>query len=241
MAHARGAERAHVPDADARRRGDVRRVARRDGAWRSQLDQFHEMFDGSSEPIGILLAAGVDVRRRRDRRPPRGVAAGEGRRSGASAAALLSLFGVTMLYFRVPFASYDYIVLSPDLAALVTVLGGRVPRQRDEPDRRPRRPRDRDRARSPASRCSSTRTGCSRPGSSRAPTSGRSSRSSSSAMCVGFLPHNFNPARIFMGDAGAMLLGLLLAVTTITDRRAHGRPVQRPDLLLLRAAASSRS
>lgn len=34
--------------------------------------------------------------------------------------------------------------------------------------------------------------------------------------CLGFLRHNFNPARIFMGDAGAMLLGLLLAVTTIT-------------------------
>jgi UDP-GlcNAc:undecaprenyl-phosphate GlcNAc-1-phosphate transferase len=33
---------------------------------------------------------------------------------------------------------------------------------------------------------------------------------------VGFLPHNFNPARIFMGDAGAMFLGLLLASTTIT-------------------------
>jgi len=35
-------------------------------------------------------------------------------------------------------------------------------------------------------------------------------------ICVGFLPHNFNPARIFMGDAGAMFLGLLLATTTIT-------------------------
>jgi UDP-GlcNAc:undecaprenyl-phosphate GlcNAc-1-phosphate transferase len=30
-------------------------------------------------------------------------------------------------------------------------------------------------------------------------------------MCIGFLPHNFSPARIFMGDAGAYLLGLLLA------------------------------
>ena len=30
-------------------------------------------------------------------------------------------------------------------------------------------------------------------------------------LCIGFLPHNFNPARIFMGDAGAYLLGLLLA------------------------------
>ena len=31
-------------------------------------------------------------------------------------------------------------------------------------------------------------------------------------LCIGFLPHNFNPARIFMGDSGSMLLGLLLAV-----------------------------
>jgi UDP-GlcNAc:undecaprenyl-phosphate GlcNAc-1-phosphate transferase len=35
-------------------------------------------------------------------------------------------------------------------------------------------------------------------------------------ICFGFLPHNFSPARIFMGDSGSMLLGLLLASTTIT-------------------------
>lgn len=34
--------------------------------------------------------------------------------------------------------------------------------------------------------------------------------------CAGFLPHNFWPARVFMGDSGSMLLGLLLASTTIT-------------------------
>lgn len=34
--------------------------------------------------------------------------------------------------------------------------------------------------------------------------------------CVGFLPHNFNPARVFMGDSGSMLLGLLLASSTVT-------------------------
>jgi UDP-GlcNAc:undecaprenyl-phosphate GlcNAc-1-phosphate transferase len=33
-------------------------------------------------------------------------------------------------------------------------------------------------------------------------------------VCVGFLPHNFNPARIFMGDSGALFLGLLMAVST---------------------------
>lgn len=31
--------------------------------------------------------------------------------------------------------------------------------------------------------------------------------------CVGFLPYNYNPARIFMGDAGSMLLGFLLSTT----------------------------
>jgi UDP-GlcNAc:undecaprenyl-phosphate/decaprenyl-phosphate GlcNAc-1-phosphate transferase len=36
-------------------------------------------------------------------------------------------------------------------------------------------------------------------------------------MCLGFLPHNFNPARIFMGDTGAMLLGLLLAYGPISS------------------------
>ena len=29
--------------------------------------------------------------------------------------------------------------------------------------------------------------------------------------CLGFLPHNFYPARIFMGDAGSMLIGLTMA------------------------------
>ncbi len=33
--------------------------------------------------------------------------------------------------------------------------------------------------------------------------------------CAGFLPFNFHPARIFMGDTGAMTLGYLLAVSAI--------------------------
>lgn len=35
-------------------------------------------------------------------------------------------------------------------------------------------------------------------------------------MCLGFLPHNRWPARIFMGDSGSMLLGLLLAASMIS-------------------------
>ena len=34
--------------------------------------------------------------------------------------------------------------------------------------------------------------------------------------CLGFLPYNFHPARIFMGDSGSMFLGLVLAASAIT-------------------------
>lgn len=32
--------------------------------------------------------------------------------------------------------------------------------------------------------------------------------------CLGFLPHNFQPAKIFMGDSGSMLIGLMMAGAT---------------------------
>jgi UDP-GlcNAc:undecaprenyl-phosphate/decaprenyl-phosphate GlcNAc-1-phosphate transferase len=34
--------------------------------------------------------------------------------------------------------------------------------------------------------------------------------------CAGFLPHNFFPARLFMGDSGSMLIGLVLAASALT-------------------------
>jgi UDP-GlcNAc:undecaprenyl-phosphate GlcNAc-1-phosphate transferase len=34
-------------------------------------------------------------------------------------------------------------------------------------------------------------------------------------ICIGFLPWNFHPAKVFMGDSGALLLGLLMAASTI--------------------------
>ncbi|MDT4892053.1 MAG: UDP-GlcNAc:undecaprenyl-phosphate/decaprenyl-phosphate GlcNAc-phosphate transferase [Pseudonocardiales bacterium] len=34
--------------------------------------------------------------------------------------------------------------------------------------------------------------------------------------CIGFLPHNFSPARIFMGDSGSMLVGLILSAGATT-------------------------
>jgi UDP-GlcNAc:undecaprenyl-phosphate/decaprenyl-phosphate GlcNAc-1-phosphate transferase len=43
-------------------------------------------------------------------------------------------------------------------------------------------------------------------------------------VCVGFLPHNFSPARLFMGDSGSMLVGLLSAASMIsaTGQVAYG-------------------
>lgn len=35
-------------------------------------------------------------------------------------------------------------------------------------------------------------------------------------VCLGFLPHNIAPARIFMGDSGSMLIGLVLAASAIS-------------------------
>lgn len=33
--------------------------------------------------------------------------------------------------------------------------------------------------------------------------------------CIGFLPYNLNPAKIFMGDTGSTFLGYILAVVSI--------------------------
>ena len=65
-------------------------------------------------------------------------------------------------------------------------------------------------------------------------------------ICIGFVPHNSYPARIFMGDTGAMLLGLLLAYAPIssiasldyqslTNRAAYrvGTPNRFPEILPL--------
>ncbi|MBB5955270.1 UDP-GlcNAc:undecaprenyl-phosphate GlcNAc-1-phosphate transferase [Saccharothrix tamanrassetensis] len=57
--------------------------------------------------------------------------------------------------------------------------------------------------------------------------------------CLGFLPHNFNPARIFMGDSGSMLIGLMLAaaVTSASGKlnyrfiEGSGTAIQTTDLL----------
>jgi UDP-GlcNAc:undecaprenyl-phosphate GlcNAc-1-phosphate transferase len=183
-------------------------------ATASQISQFDEMFDSSSEPMGVILAAGImfvvgaldDLR---DVSPPAKVA------GQVLSGSTLSLLGVTMLYFRVPFASYDYVVLSPNLAALVTVLTvvllANALNLIDGLD-------------GLAAGIVIIAGAAFFLYSDRLFKAGLLDGSNIAplvaviaiAVCAGFLPHNFNPARIFMGDAGAMFLGMLLAVTTIT-------------------------
>ena len=87
----------------------------------SQIPQFHEMFDGATEPIGLMLAAGVmfvvgAVDDLREVSPPAKVA---GRCCRAASSRCSASRCSTS---ACPFATSDYVVLSADLAPLVTVL-----------------------------------------------------------------------------------------------------------------------
>ena len=47
-------------------------------------------------------------------------------------------------------------------------------------------------------------------------------------VCLGFLPHNFSPARIFMGDTGSMLIGLLFAAAVVISLTGQVDPTTSP-------------
>lgn len=51
-------------------------------------------------------------------------------------------------------------------------------------------------------------------------------------MCLGFLPHNWHRAKIFMGDSGAYQLGLLMAVSALTvTGQVDAGEITKDDLL----------
>ena len=124
----------------------------------------------------------------------------------------MSLLGITMFYFRIPF--FGLVVLSPDLAPLVTVLWvagmANAVNFIDGLD-------------GLAAGTVAIAAGAFFLYAQRLNDAGLLAEGSISpmvsvivlGMCVGFLPHNFHPAHIFMGDCGALLLGLLMAASTI--------------------------
>ena len=85
----------------------------------TQLSQFNEIFSGSSEPLGVILAATVifavgTIDDLREVSPPAKLA------GTVLAGSVLYFLGVTMYYFRIPFA--DFVSVTPDWAPLLTVL-----------------------------------------------------------------------------------------------------------------------
>ena len=173
------------------------------------MDSFAIVFEDNSEPVGIVLAALIvvavgfldDVR---DIAPPAKV-------TGIVVAGMVLVwFGATMIYFRLPF--YGVVLLS-DWTPLVTVLWLLGMTQ----------------AINLIDGLDGLAAGIVGIGATsffvyayrlneldllfdRNP--GPLVAIIAAGVCVGFLPHNFNPARIFMGDGGAFLLGLLMAVST---------------------------
>jgi len=47
-------------------------------------------------------------------------------------------------------------------------------------------------------------------------------------ICLGFLRDNFHPAKLFMGDAGALLLGLLMSASTMVIVAVPRQPAASP-------------
>jgi UDP-GlcNAc:undecaprenyl-phosphate GlcNAc-1-phosphate transferase len=174
------------------------------------LDRFDPLFARNSEPRGIIAAAVVilvvglydDIK---GSMPPAKVTA------IVIAGLILVQNGVTMYYFRVPFL--DDILLSTDWVPLVTVLWLLGMTQAinliDGLD-------------GLAAGIVAIAAGSfflyaqklSDLGLLATPNFGPLVAIIAVGMCLGFLPHNFNPARIIMGDSGALLLGLMMAVST---------------------------
>jgi UDP-GlcNAc:undecaprenyl-phosphate/decaprenyl-phosphate GlcNAc-1-phosphate transferase len=191
-------------------------------AWR--LDAFSPVFSGNTEPFGLVLAAAVIlavgvIDDLIEVSAPAKVA------GTVLAASILVLSGVSMLNFRVPFAGI--VVLSPDFSYLISVLWvlGMVQAVNliDGLD-------------GLAAGIVAIASGTFFLYSLRLTDEGLLLASTVAplvavavlGMCAGFLPWNVHPAKIFMGDGGALLLGLLMAASTMmvggrTDQEFSGQ------------------
>ena len=177
------------------------------------VPQFDPVFRDNSEPLGILLGATIIllVGALDDLLELSAPAKAAGMVLAGSA---LSLLGVSMLWFRVPFG--EIVSVSPDLAPLVTVLWvlalANAVNFIDGLD-------------GLAAGVVAIAAGAFALYSDHLFELGRLGIDNNSigplvavvalGMCLGFLPFNVHPARIFMGDAGALLLGLLMACWTL--------------------------
>jgi UDP-GlcNAc:undecaprenyl-phosphate/decaprenyl-phosphate GlcNAc-1-phosphate transferase len=177
----------------------------------SHIKHFRPVFEGSSEPLGVMLAAtiifAVGLLDDLIEVSPPAKFAGQ-----VLAGSVLYFLGVSMFYFRVPFAGL--IVLSRDLAPLATVLWvAAIANAVNFIDGLDGLAAGVVGIGALAFAIYAARLGDA--GLLTADSMGPLVAIIVAGMCVGFLPHNFHPAKIIMGDAGAMLLGLLMATSTL--------------------------
>jgi UDP-GlcNAc:undecaprenyl-phosphate GlcNAc-1-phosphate transferase len=185
-------------------------------AWR--LDRFEIVFEGSTAAAGVAAAALVvfttgfidDYRKIRHR--GEGVSAPAKLAGIVLAGSVLSLAGVSTIFFRVPFLGI--FSLTPDLSAFVTVLWlvgmANAINFIDGLD-------------GLAAGIVAIAAGAFFLYGTRLEDVGVLAAGNigpllaviAVATCLGFLPHNFHPARIIMGDSGALLLGLVMAASTM--------------------------
>ncbi|HTN99221.1 MAG TPA: MraY family glycosyltransferase, partial [Microthrixaceae bacterium] len=177
----------------------------------SRLPHFEPVFEAPTNLLGVLAAATVmwltglidDIR---DVSAPAKLA------GMVLAGSILTMVGLTIIYFRLPFVGFT--VLPPDMSALVTVLWvvgmANAVNLIDGLD-------------GLAAGIVAIGAGSFFLYGWRLLDVGVLDPSNvgplvaivTAGVCIGFLPSNFNPAGIFMGDSGALLLGLLLASSTI--------------------------
>lgn len=183
----------------------------------STLDGFTEVFATPSIPIGIAVAAAAatavgwldELRKVHGG----GVSAPAKMAGLVLAGSILALVGVSAVFFRVPFLGI--FSLSPDLSAFVTVCWvvgmANALNLIDGLD-------------GLAAGITAIASGCFLAYALRldevdvvAPGNvGPLIAVITLGVCLGFLPWNVHPARIFMGDCGALLLGTLMAAATMS-------------------------
>ena len=179
-------------------------------AW--LIGDFDAVFATRSEMLGVLIAATVmcAVGVVDDIRP---VSAPAKLAGMVLAGSTLSLVGVSLVVLRIPFV--DVVLLSPDLSALATVLWVVLLAN----------------ALNLIDGLDGLATGIVAIAATtfvlyavRIGNEGLLFEGNPGALiavlvagiCLGFLPHNVHPARIFMGDGGALMLGLLMAASTVS-------------------------
>lgn len=186
----------------------------------SLMGEFGEVFDGSRPLFGVLLGAGVacvvgtwdDVR---EVSPPAKTA------GLVLAGTAMYALGAALIIIRIPFAGT--VILSWDLAPLLTVIWAMgMANATNFIDGLDGLAAGIVAIASGALFLYAHRLAAPDPGVLLADSPAPLLAIVILGACVGFLPYNFNPARIFMGDGGALMLGVAMAgATTLVGGQAE--------------------